>query len=154
MLTKKTIIGIIAGSIITAIGLFALISSLGVQTVEVDDIYPVAGSTSYQFEAPVHSREFLNFTGKSFHVKLKSPTGGLQVDEDFKNNVSFEWFHLIGGQSRVEIQNTGDSELHIVGALEVNLEPILFTYHIMVIIAGVIIVGFSAGFSVRKPRGF
>jgi len=34
------------------------------------------------------------------------------------------------------------------------IDPIQITYHIMVIIGGVVILGFSAGFSVRKPKGF
>ena len=37
---------------------------------------------------------------------------------------------------------------------EVLNDPIQITYHIMVIIGGVVILGFSAGFSIRKPKGF
>ena len=54
----------------------------------------------------------------------------------------------------MQIQNTGDSELRINGTLQFLSDPILITYHIVVITAGIIIIGFSAGFSIRKPRGF
>jgi len=33
-------------------------------------------------------------------------------------------------------------------------DPLFLTYHILVIIAGIVVIGFSAAFTVRKPRGF
>jgi len=62
--------------------------------------------------------------------------------------------HLVDGESRIEIQNTGNSDLHVEATLQVTTDLILITYDIMVAITGVIIIGFSLGFSVRKPRGF
>ncbi|MEM2785838.1 MAG: hypothetical protein QW652_04150, partial [Candidatus Nitrosotenuis sp.] len=87
-------------------------------------------------------------------IKLKTPADGIQADEDFKKQISFDWYVLEEGTNRIEIQNTGQSELFVRGAFEKNTDPILFTYHIMVLTAGVVIIGFSAGFSVRKPKGF
>ena len=155
MLSKRGGIGLGVGGVIIAIGLFSLIQSLGLQTIQVDDTYEVAESTTYEFNAPQHAEQFLNITGNAFHVNLKSPRGGIQIPgEDFKNELSIQWFHLEDGISRLEIQNTGDSELHITGTLQFLTDFIQITYHIMVIIAGLVIVGFSAAFSVRKPRGF
>lgn len=156
MLSKRTVIGIVVGSVIIAIGLFALITSFGIQTKNIDETFGVGESISpYQFTAPIHSKQFLNITGNSFNLSLASPRGGLQIPkQDYKNEVSLEWVHLENGVSRVEIQNTGDSELRINGTLQFLSDPILITYHIVVITAGVIIIGFSAGFSIRKPRGF
>lgn len=155
MLSKRTIIGIVVGSVIIAIGLFALVTSFGIQNKNIDETFGVGESTTYQFTAPIHSKQFLNITGNSFNLSLASPRGGLQIPkQDYKNEVSLEWVHLENGVSRVEIQNTGDSELRINGTLQFLSDPILITYHIVVITAGVIIIGFSAGFSIRKPRGF
>lgn len=154
-MNKRTAIGISVGSVIIAIGIYSLVSSFGLQTVKVDETFGVGESTSYQFTAPIHSKQFLNVTGNSFNLSLASPRGGLQVPEqDYKNNLSLEWVHLIDGKSHVTIKNTGDSQLGITGTLEVLTDPIQITYHIVVITAGVIIIGFSAGFSIRKPRGF
>jgi len=47
-----------------------------------------------------------------------------------------------------------DSDLNIFYEYEVLTDPIQITYHIVVIIGGIIILGFSAGFSIRKPKGF
>ena len=155
MLTKITIIGIVVGAIITAIGVVALFSSFGLQTVKVDETFAIGESTTYSFQAPAHAIQYLNITGKSFDVDLKTPYGGLQIPRDsFKDDLSLEWVHLVDGQSILEIQNTGDSELRVYGTIETVTDPIMFSYHIIVIVTGLVIIGFSAGFSTRKPRGF
>ena len=63
MLSKRTTIGIVVGSVIIAIGLFALITSFGIQTKNIDEPLGLGKSTTYQFTAPVHSKQFLNITG-------------------------------------------------------------------------------------------
>jgi len=155
VLSKRTIIGVVVGAIITAIGVVALFSSFGLQTVNVDDNYEIGESTAYSFQAPAHAKQYLNITGNSFDVSLKTPSGGLQIPRDnFKDDLSIEWVHLIDGQSILEIQNTGDSEFRVYGTLEILTDPIMFSYHIIVIVTGLVIIGFSSAFSVRKPRGF
>jgi len=155
VLSTRTIIGIVVGSVISAIGIYALVTSFGLQTVNVDDTFQVGESASYSFFAPESSKHFLNITADSFEVVLKSPEGGLKIkDEQFKKELSIEWVHLREGESKLEVRNTGDSELNISGYVTILTDPIQITYHILVIIAGLVIIGFSAGFSVRKPRGF
>ena len=155
MLSKRTTIGIVVGSVIIAIGLFALITSFGIQTKNIDEPLGLGKSTTYQFTAPVHSKQFLNITGNSFKLSLASPRGGLQIPEqDYKKEVSLEWVHLIAGESTLKIQNTGDSELKVQGTISAPLGPLQISKHFLVIISGVIIIGVSAAFSIRKPRGF
>ncbi|MEW6043189.1 MAG: hypothetical protein AB1299_05470 [Thermoproteota archaeon] len=154
MLTKTTAIGIAVGAIIVAIGLYALVTSIGLQTIDFEEEIPVGDSITYQFVAPKSAHQYFNVTGESFHIKLQTPADGIQADEDFKKQISFDWYVLEEGTNRIEIQNTGQSELSVQGTFEKNTDPILFTYHIMVLTAGVVIIGFSAGFSVRKPKGF
>ena len=155
MLSTRTIIGIVVGSAIIAIGSYALVTSFGLQTVNVDDTFEVGESTSYSFSAPQGSKHYLNITADSFEVFLSSPRGGLQIrDEQFKKELTFEWVHLLNGESKLKVNNTGNSELNISGYFTILTDPIQITYHLLVIISGVVIIGFSAGFSVRKPRGF
>ena len=154
MLSKKTVIGIGVGAVITAIGVASLILSFGMQTQSIQETVDVGKSTVYKFQAQNHFHEMLNVTGGSFHVKLKTPSTGLQVDEDFKKEISLDWYSLEDGQHRINVTNTGDSNLKVVGTLEFINDPILFTYHAVVAIAGIIIIGISAGFTMRKPRGF
>jgi len=155
VLSTRTIIGIVVGSAISAIGIYALFTSFGLQTVNVDDTFQVGESTSYSFSAPQGSKQYLNITADSFEVFLKTPRGGLQItDEQFKRELTVEWVHLLDGETRLKILNTGDSQLNISGYFTILTDPIQITYHILVITAGVVIIGFSAGFSVRKPRGF
>ena len=155
MLSTRTIIGIVVGSVIIAIGSYALVTSFGLTTVNVDDTFQVGESTSYSFSAPEGSKHYLNITADSFEVFLRSPSGGLQIkDEQFKRELTFEWVHLEDGESKLKVNNTGNSELNIKGYMTILTDPIQITYHLLVIISGVVIIGFSAGFSVRKPRGF
>ncbi len=155
MFTKRTIIGTIVGSVIIAIGVYSLITSLGLQSIDVDETFGIGEFTSYSFEAPAHATQYFEITGDTFDVEITTPEGGLQIPlTPHRNEVSFEWVHLIDGRSVVKIQNTGQTEFNVTGTFQVTSDPIFITYHFMVIIAGVIIIGFSAGFSVRKPRGF
>jgi hypothetical protein len=155
VLNKRTAIGIGVGGAIIALGLFSLVTSFGVQTIQVDDTYGLGDSTTYSLTAPESSTQYVNITGTSFTIDLKTPRGGLQISErEHKNNVDLQWVHLIDGDSVLKIKNTGDSDLHVTGTFEALVDPIQITYHILVIIAGMIIVGFSSAFSVRKPRGF
>ena len=158
-MSKRTIIGLVVGSIIIAIGLYALVTSFGIQSVSNDETLATGESTSFQFSAPAHSKQFLSVSGSSFEVELASPRGGLQVPAGTTHNtpekpVTFEWVHLIDGQSKINLQNTGGSELNIFYEFEVLTDPIQITYHVIVIIGGIVILGFSAGFSIRKPKGF
>ena len=155
MITKRTAIGIGVGSAIVAIGLASLFLHFGIQTIEVDETFDLGESTTYHVSAPEHTPQKMKITGDSFDVRLESPADGLQVPlTPHKNEVTFDWVHLADGESRINIQNTGDSEIHVVATFQTSTDPLFVTYDIMVVISGMVIVGFSLGFSVRKPRGF
>jgi len=155
MLSKRTIIGIVVGSAIIAIGSYALLTSFGLQIVNVDDTFEAGETSSYSFSAPKGAKHYLNITADSFDVILRSPPGGIQIkDEHFKRELTVEWIHLEDGETRLKVNNTGGSKLNISGYFTILTDPIQITYHLLVIISGVVIIGFSAGFSVRKPRGF
>ncbi len=155
MLTKRTIIGIVVGGAIITVGFYALVTSFGLQQVDFDDTLSPGESTTYSFFGPKTSKQWINITGDTFHIDLVTPRGGMQInEEDFKEKLSIEWVHLEDGDTILKLQNTGDSDLNSKGYFTILTDPILITYHILVITAGVIIIGFSAGFSVRKPKGF
>jgi len=151
--TKRTAIGIGAGIAISAIGVIALITSFGIQSINVDETVAIGDKTSFSFNAPLGAKESLEILGASFEVTL-TPSGEEKTTKSHKGKVPVEWIVVEEGQNRLEIQNTGDSELQLQGTFEVSSDPILFTYHILVITAGVVIIGFSGAFSVKKPRGF
>jgi len=166
VLSKRTIIGIIVGSAIIAIGGFSLISHIGTITINENYVVAVGDSTFYTIPAPIHTSQHMEISGDAFDLKLASPSNGLQIPprnsektmESFKNRIdeplTLDWIHLADGETKIKIQNTGDSELTITGVLIRSSDPIWFTYDLMVIISGVIIIGFSMGFTLRKPKGF
>lgn len=155
MLSKRTIIGLVVGSAIIGIGIYSLISDIGLQTMQVNETFAVGESTSYQITANEHAKQFMKITGEKFDLKLSSPGDGLQIPKtSHVKEITLEWTHLKNGVTVINLQNTGSSELKVDATLQVTVDPILFTYHIVVITSGMVIIGFSMGFTLRKPKGF
>ena len=166
MLSKRTIIGLVVGSAIVAIGGFALIGHIGTITINENYVVGVGDSTFYTIPAPDHTPQHMEISGDAFDLKLESPSVGLQIPptssektvESFKNRIDeplvLDWVHLADGETKIQIQNTGNSELTITGVLIRSSDPVWFTYDLMVITSGMVIIGFSMGFTLRKPKGF
>ena len=155
MLSKYTIVGMAVGIVISGIGIWALADAIinPVRIVEFDENLEVGDSETYSFNAPSNSEQKIAVVGESARIVLTKP-GEPESVYVFKRNGDISWKLADGGHNIVKVQNTGESDLNISGAFEVEKDPIFFTYHILVITSGVIIMGFSAVFSVRKPRGF
>ena len=156
MLNKLTIIGIIIGSIILILGVASMITSLNTPNEVQEDsaTFGVGDLDKINFNAPENSDQSLTVTGDSFDIKITTPDLDNDVDASFKNKASFSWTSTTSGQTIITIQNTGDSEFTEEYKFELSRVPLFFTYSILVIIAGVVIIGFSAGFSAKKPKGF
>ncbi len=156
MLAKRTIIGLIVGIAIIAIGGASLYLHIGTITINENYVLEVGGSTIYTIPAPNHTPQHMKITGDAFDLKLKSPFSGLQIPNmtSYKNELTLDWVHVEDGETIIHIQNTGNSELEITGILIRSPDPIWFTYDLMVIISGMVIIGFSMGFTLRKPKGF
>ena len=156
MLNKYTIIGLIVGCIISGLGVASMIDFLvnPIDVMNFDDDFGVGESTIFSFQAQEDSLQKLLITGSSFDVKVSIPDNVAKFDNSYKNKADLSWVNTISGENIIKIQNTGDSELNAKGTLEKSRDPLFLTYHILVIIAGIVVIGFSAAFTVRKPRGF
>ena len=156
MLNKYTIVGLIAGCIISGLGVISMIDFLAnpVDVMDFDDDFGVGESTIFSFQAPENSLQKLMITGSSFDVKVSIPDNVAKFDNSYKNEADISWINTISGENIIKIQNTGNSELNAKGTLEKSRDPLFLTYHLLVIIAGIVVIGFSAAFTVRKPRGF
>ena len=156
MLNKYTIIGLIAGCIISGLGVISMIDFLAnpVDVMEFDDDFGVGESTIFSFQAPENSFQTLTIIGDTFDVKILTSDEKNNIDNSYKNKADISWVNTITGENVIKIQNTGNSELNAKGTLEKSRDPLFLTYHILVIIAGIVVIGFSAAFTVRKPRGF
>ncbi len=156
MLSKRTIIGLIIGIAIIGIGGASLITHIGTITINENHIIEVGDSTFYTIPAPNHTPQHMMITGDTFFLKLQSPGLGLQIPNmtSYKDELTLDWVHLDDGETKIEIQNTGNTELEITGVLIRSSDPIWFTFDLMVIISGMVILGFSLGFTLRRPKGF
>ena len=156
MLSKFTIVGLIIGSIISILGASSIIDSLSNPNEIQEDsaTFGVGGLDKIQFNAPENSSQSLTVTGDSFDIKIITPDSTNDVDQSFKDKASFSWTSTTSGEIAIIIQNTGDSEFTEDYKFELERDPLFFTYSILVIVAGIVVIGFSAGFSAKKPKGF
>ena len=153
MLNKYTIIGLIVGCVISGLGVASMIDSL-VNPIEIrqtNDTFGTGDSDKIRFNAPANSFQTLTIT---FDVKILTADEKNNIDDSYKDEATFSWTNTVSGENVIQIQNTGQSEFNISGTFELSRDPLFLTYHILVIIAGIVVIGFSAAFSVRKPRGF
>ena len=155
MLSKRTVIGLVVGITIMGIGGVSLFQHIGTITVNENYLVEVGDSTIYTIPAPKDTHQTMKIIGDGFDLKLQSPGDGLQIPKtSFKKEKILDWIHLEEGETIIQIQNTGNTELEITGTLIRSSDPIWFTYDLMVIISGMVIIGFSMGFTLRKPKGF
>jgi len=154
--SKFTIIGVIIGSIISILGAASMFDSFvnPNEIQETDETFGIGDADKIRFNAPENSFQTLTVSGDSFDLKIITPNESNNVDQSFKGKASFSWTNLTPGENIIQIQNTGNSEFNIYGKFELQRDPLFFTYSILVIVAGIVVIGFSAGFSVRKPKGF
>ena len=156
MLSKRTIIGLIAGIAIIAIGGASLIQHIGLHTDDFQDVIEVGAPARYTIPAPNHTPQSMIITGDTFDLKLESPGTGLQIPNmtSYQNELTLDWVHVQDGETKIQIQNTGNTELEITGVITTSYKPEIFTLDVMVMITGMVIIGFSLGFTLRKPKGF
>jgi len=156
VLNKYTIIGLIVGCIISGLGTASMIDSFvnPIETIQTNDTFGIGDSDKIRFNAPANSFQTLTITGDIFDVKILTTDEKNNIDNSYRNKETFSWTNMVSGENVIQIQNTGKSEFNISGTFEVSKDPLFLTYHILVIIAGIVVIGFSAAFTVRKPRGF
>jgi len=156
MLNKYTIIGLIAGCIISGLGVISMIDTFvnPIETIQTNDTFGIGDSDKIGFNAPANSFQTLTITGDTFDVKILTSDEKNNIDNNYRDKETFSWTNMASGENVIQIQNTGKSEFNVSGIFEVSRDPLFLTYHILVIIAGIVVIGFSAAFTVRKPRGF
>ena len=156
MLNKYTIVGLIVGCIISGLGTVSMIDSFvnPIEIIQTNDTFGIGDSDKIGFNAPANSFQTLTITGDTFDVKILTSDEKNNIDNSYRDKETFSWTNMVYGKNVIQIQNTGKSEFNVSGIFEVSRDPLFLTYHILVIIAGIVVIGFSAAFTVRKPRGF
>ena len=156
MLATRTIIGLVVGSLVIGLGAFALVNSLA-PTISMNENFVISPGDSefFTIPAPKDAPQYMMIVGDAFDVKLTSPGEGLNISNtSYKKELILDWVHTEDGQTIIVIQNTGASELEITANTNQTPDPFGITFDFMVITSGVVILGFSLGFTLRKPKGF
>ena len=156
MLATRTIIGIIIGSLVIGLGGYSLVTSLA-PTISMNENFVIGSgeSASFSIPAPKDASQYMMIVGDAFDVKLISPGDGLNIpNTSYKKELVLDWTHTEEGQTKIVIQNTGSSKLEVTANINQTPNPFRMTFDFMVITSGVVILGFSLGFTLRKPKGF
>ena len=156
MLAVRTIIGLVVGSLVIGLGAFALVNSLA-PTISMNENFIISTGDSefFTIPAPKDAPQYMMIIGDSFDLKLTSPGDGFSIaNTSYKKELVLDWSHTEDGQTIIVIQNTGASELEITANTNQTPDPFGITFDFMVITSGVVILGFSLGFTLRKPKGF
>ena len=156
MLAARTVIGLVVGSLVIGLGAFALVNSLA-PTISMNENFVISPGDSefFTIPAPRDAPQYMTIIGDSFDLKLTSPGDGLNMpNTSYKKELVLDWIHAEDGQTIIVIQNTGASELEIIANTNQTPDPFGITFDFMVITSGVVILGFSLGFTLRKPKGF
>ena len=126
MLNKYTVVGLIAGGIISGLGVISMIDFLvnPIDVIDFDDEFGVGESTTFVFQAPENSLQKLMITGSSFDVKVSIPDNAEKFDSSYKNKADISWVNTVSGENIIKIQNTGQSELNAKGTLEKSRDPL------------------------------
>ena len=157
MLATRTIVGLVVGSIIIGLGGFSLVNTLA-PTISMNENFVIGSgdSASFSIPAPKDAPQYMMIVGDAFDVKLTTP--GMEKQDgkngSYKKELILDWAHTEDGQTIIVIQNTGASELEITANTNQTPDPFGITFDFMVMTSGVVILGFSLGFTLRKPKGF
>ena len=155
MITARTAIGIAVGSIIIGLATASMILDLTRGPLEITEEVDVGMSTTYQINGNVGANHTVTVTGDRFQMGLKYPDEQGDVPQtEYQDSHTVQWSQELAGHTYIIIQNVGSDLLVVDGVFSVANDPIFLAYHVVVITSGVVIIGFSLGFSVRKPRGF
>ncbi len=146
-------IGTVAGAIILSIGIASFITNFGVREFDINDTYEAGAVIApFTLRAPEGTIQNLTINAESFETVLRTPQG--DMGESHTESAALKWVHGADQVSVLEVTNTGPGELYIFGTVYSETDWVFITYNFFVMISGLVIIGFSAGFGRRKPRGF
>ncbi|RNJ75443.1 MAG: hypothetical protein EB828_05150 [Nitrosopumilus sp. D6] len=153
MIPWRTLIGLVAGSVIIALGATGLVIHFGVSEVSENNAVYVGDTVFYTIPAPAGAKQQMSITGDAFEILLESP-GDEPTESSYRDEARLDWTHKEDGETRIKIQNMGNTDLDVSIMAMRSYDPIWFTYDLMVMISGMVIIGFSMGFVLRRPKGF
>ena len=142
---KVSLVGLIAGSIISGLGVASMIDSFAnpIEVRQTDDTFGIGDSDKIRFNAPANSFQTFTVIGDTFDVKILTADEKNNIDNSYKDKATFSWTNVVSGENTIQIQNTGQSEFNISGTFELSRDPLFLTYHILVIIAGIVAVSYT-----------
>jgi hypothetical protein len=97
----------------------------------------------------VGSTASVTVTGSTFNIKIQEPDRQVIVSESNATSFSYDLTAQKAGEHRIEIVNTGSTDLTVSGHTETKSSPLGLSGALMLLVTGVIVIGLGLRFKNR-----
>ena len=88
----------------------------------------------------------ISVTGSTFNIKIEDPVRQVIISENNVTSFSYDLTAQKAGQHRIEIMNTGGTELAVSGHAQTKSSPLALSGALMLLVTGVIVIGLGLRF--------
>jgi len=88
----------------------------------------------------------ISVTGSTFNIKIEDPVRQVIISENNVTSFSYDLKAQKAGQHRIEIMNTGGTELAVSGHAQTKSSPLALSGALMLLVTGVIVIGLGLRF--------
>ncbi len=94
----------------------------------------------------VGSTASISVTGSTFNIKIEDPDTQVIRSESNVTSFSYDLTAQKAGQYRIEIMNTGSTDLAVSGHAQTKSSPLALSGALMLVVTGVVVVGLGLRF--------
>ena len=139
-------IAIAAGIVFIAIGIASSVYSNVPVDVPLDNTIRPGAVDVITPDMNVESIASISVSGTTFHIEIKDPDDQVIESRSGISSFSYDLTAQKAGQHRITINNTGTSDLTIVGHAQTKASPLGLSGALMLVVTGVITIGLGLRF--------
>ena len=139
-------IAIAAGIVFIAIGIASSVYSNVPVDVPLDNTIRPGAVDVITPDMNVESTASISVSGTTFHIEIKDPDDQVIESRSGISSFTYDLTAQKAGQHRITINNTGTSDLTIVGHAQTKASPLGLSGALMLVVTGVITIGLGLRF--------
>jgi hypothetical protein len=139
--SKVFYITIAAGTVFIAIGIASSIYSNVPVDVPLDNTIRPGTADVITPDMNVESTARISVSGTTFNIEIKDPDDQVIESRSGVSSFSYDLTAQKGGQHKITVNNTGTSDLTIVGHAQTKSSPLGLSGALMLVVTGIITIG-------------
>jgi hypothetical protein len=139
-------IAIAAGIVFIAIGIASSVYSNVPVDVPLDNIIRPGAVDVITPDMNIESTASISVSGTTFHIEIKDPDDQVIESTSGISSFAYDLTAQKAGQHKITINNTGTSDLTIVGHAQTKASPLGLSGALMLVVTGVITIGLGLRF--------